>query len=451
VVAGLESGADDFLAKPIQPGELLARLRAGARVLALEERLRLQARCDSLTGLLTQRVFFQELDKEWSRAQRRRLSMSCLMLDVDFFKKVNDTYGHPAGDAVLEGVSRALTATCRASDVLCRYGGEEFAILLPETNEDEAMRCAERVRSALQAMTFRVGDRQIQVTASIGAASAAASVRDVKELIDRADQALLAAKQSGRNRSYRYSDLENDNGCLLPGLNEQLDPFRGMLACHVMQSPVACLRMDQTLGDAIQFLCQYRIGSAPVVDVHGKLAGILSEKDGLEVMLSPDAWKSRIGDVMKASVVSYDENVPARKIYDFLCRVTMRRVVVVRDGMPVGVIDRSVLLQWFRNWLQVSGADEGAVAPSPSEDGPRIGMSEMQRTAAALADESERLSRNLAVAAETPDLLVPILVDSTSKMQELLSDLLAQSRPSAAWGGGFDHARVAESEARSAI
>ena len=148
MIAGLESGADDFLSKPVAEGELLARLQSGARVLEFERDLSLMAHTDFLSGLPTQRTFFDALQKEWHRATRLKLPLSCVMTDLDFFKQINDVYGHPVGDSVLKFVAELLLDNSRASDTVCHYGGEEFCVLLPETDENGAAVWAERARAA---------------------------------------------------------------------------------------------------------------------------------------------------------------------------------------------------------------------------------------------------------------------------------------------------------------
>ncbi|MBN1590586.1 MAG: diguanylate cyclase, partial [Pirellulales bacterium] len=170
MIAGLEIGADDFLSKPIHQGELLARVRAGARIIELERRLGMLARTDYLTGLMTQRVFYESLDKEWARVERTGAPLSCVMMDIDFFKKVNDVHGHPAGDTVLRVVADLLRKNSRATDMPCRYGGEEFCILLPETNEANAILWAERMCRELAQTKVPIAGHEIAVTGSFGVA-----------------------------------------------------------------------------------------------------------------------------------------------------------------------------------------------------------------------------------------------------------------------------------------
>ena len=155
MIAGLEHGADDFLTKPVTEGELLARMRSSSRVLELERRLSVMAHTDSLTGLLTQRSFYESLEKEWHRAKRFHLPLSCVMMDLDFFKQVNDVHGHQVGDSVLKFVAELLVDNCRASDTVSRYGGEEFCTMLPETSESEAVVWAERAGAAGRAVHSR--------------------------------------------------------------------------------------------------------------------------------------------------------------------------------------------------------------------------------------------------------------------------------------------------------
>jgi two-component system, cell cycle response regulator len=147
-IAGLEVGANDFLSKPMSKAELLARMRAGHRMLQWERRLREIAHSDPLTGLLTRRTFFESLAREWERAKRSRRPIACVMVDIDFFKRINDTHGHLAGDVVLKAVARELSACSRKTDLVCRYGGEEFCVMLPETKDHDAALWAEQIGRA---------------------------------------------------------------------------------------------------------------------------------------------------------------------------------------------------------------------------------------------------------------------------------------------------------------
>ena len=174
----------------LQAAEAVVRTR-------LYEQAERLATTDGLTGLLNRRTFNSLLDRRWREAQRYRRQLSLLLLDIDHFKRVNDTHGHPAGDAVLRGVARLLQKCARETDAVARYGGEELAVVLPETDADGARAIAERIRRTIEAAQHPTEQGVLRVTVSIGIATTA---RSPEELVESADKALYRAKQSGRNR-----------------------------------------------------------------------------------------------------------------------------------------------------------------------------------------------------------------------------------------------------------
>jgi two-component system cell cycle response regulator len=181
--------------------ELLASELGGPlRMAALISEARRLAATDSLTGLMNRRAFLEAMERERSRAERHTLPLSVLLLDVDHFKKVNDTYGHDAGDIVLRGIASALHRIARKSDFVARWGGEEFVVALVQTAEAGGRVAAERVRRAIAESAFTLPSGEIlKVTASVGLASASAVVQ-LDDMIIRADRALYVAKGRGRNR-----------------------------------------------------------------------------------------------------------------------------------------------------------------------------------------------------------------------------------------------------------
>jgi two-component system cell cycle response regulator len=422
MVCGLEAGADDFLKKPVDRGELLARIRAGTRVLELESRLSLLAKLDPLTGLVTQRTFYEDTNKEWTRSTRHLFPLSCVMLDIDFFKRINDVYGHSVGDEVIRRIATILKENCRASDIVSRYGGEEFCCLLPETDETAAALWADRVRQQIAATRFHAEEVEFSVTSSMGVAERRPDITSVTTLVEKADQALLVAKRAGRDRVMMYHALHQPGYCGAIDNREKL--FAGVTAKAVMTTIVASLKEDESIGHAIRYFLRMRISSSPVTTADGKLVGILSDKDCLATMLTPGWAELPIKDIMKHNVVCYEEDTPVQQIYEFLCRVSIRTVVIVSGGVPCGVITRGSLLRWASNVFRAehleqnrSRTDESSLTESPRE--------RILRTSKAIAMEGEKLARM--ASARGVDLM-PCVVGGASRMQELVTDLLACSR-----------------------
>lgn len=165
-----------------------------------EQQLLEMAATDHLTGLLNRREGFRRLSEEFARGERSGRPMCVMMLDIDHFKRINDTYGHLTGDLVLKKVALTLKKIVRSSDIVCRFGGEEFLVVLPETTRDDAMGLAERFRRLIEDVKCLSDDQQtIRLTISIGVAERHGDDSD-ERVIDRADQALYKAKNNGRNR-----------------------------------------------------------------------------------------------------------------------------------------------------------------------------------------------------------------------------------------------------------
>lgn len=197
----MDAGADDFITKPFDADQLEARLRVAGRILDLHETLRTSAMYDSLTGLLNRAAIMDSLAQELDRADRDARPLGVLLSDIDHFKRVNDTHGHPAGDAVLRQVASHLRLSLRSYDKIGRYGGEEFLMVLPSCDRSNALSLADRLRQVIEATPINTGAATIPVTASMGIAIGCSSSKGQADaLIQAADDALYRAKAAGRNR-----------------------------------------------------------------------------------------------------------------------------------------------------------------------------------------------------------------------------------------------------------
>ncbi len=204
IVVGLDAGANDFLTKPFHREELRARTEVGRRFVELNrellesrEQLQVQALTDALTGIMNRRAVLEEVDRAFGRAARGREALAVGMMDIDFFKRVNDTYGHGGGDIVLKEVARRSARALRTGDSLGRFGGEEFLMILDRADEATARAVMERVRRAVAVRAIPVGQSGPKVTVSIG--GAVWTGQSVDQLISAADDALYSAKAQGRD------------------------------------------------------------------------------------------------------------------------------------------------------------------------------------------------------------------------------------------------------------
>jgi two-component system, cell cycle response regulator len=207
-VLGLSKGADDYVPLPCDPDELLARVRAllrvkemHDRVLSMQKDLERLVVSDPLTGLYNRRYLIDRVSQEMDRVDRYGGTLSFTMIDLDGFKAVNDRFGHVVGDRLLRAVGNEISRSLRTPDVAARYGGDEFAVILPQTQPEGALRVCERIHGALQRLSLSAGDEQVSITASLGVADYPASdVACAEDLIRAADEALYGAKRGGKNR-----------------------------------------------------------------------------------------------------------------------------------------------------------------------------------------------------------------------------------------------------------
>jgi diguanylate cyclase (GGDEF)-like protein len=200
-VRGLDLGADDYITKPFSFSELLARVRVGSRVVTYQQNLEYQTQTDALTGLFNRRAFERKIAEEYERAKRYKHAVSLLLLDIDNFKNINDTYGHHGGDIALVKISAILREKTRRSDFPARYGGEEFVLILPETDQESGLQVANKIHEEIRSQIFGTSTMPFALTVSIGLSSTSTKpYSDWRQMIEDADEAMYLAKNSGKNR-----------------------------------------------------------------------------------------------------------------------------------------------------------------------------------------------------------------------------------------------------------
>ncbi len=325
----LTSSVDDVISKPVDHSLLLARVRVGQRLWDTTEQLRKAAITDGLTGLYNHDYLTTIIDREFNRVRRYGGQLALIMLDLDFFKAVNDTYGHLTGNKTLIEVARILGQSVRDIDTVGRFGGEEFAIVAPETPLSDATTVSQRIRLAIADTICLPELHGHQITASLGVATMDdVTVRSAADLIDRADRALYAAKREGRNRVVSSAEMSSTESFV--GLESQeVEALRKRVAVMSVQAKEIYMQSVASLVQALEekdpFTARHAINVAFYCE---KLASVMGCNEALtqsvrNAGLLHDVGKVGIPDriLMKPAGLSEVEAVVIQQVPEISVRI----------------------------------------------------------------------------------------------------------------------------------
>lgn len=352
----LEQGAQDYLVKNSLTAELLERtIRYAVQRQQIQtenrrllEAMKQLARQDPLTGVLNHQSFSEALRREWAIALRHARPLSCVFLDIDFFKRINDTYGHAAGDETLKAVADLLRENSRVGEWIGRLGGEEFCVLLPDTNETAALVWAERIRHQLAEKTFVTPEVELRITGSLGVSSSD-GVDGEQLMIDRADEAMFVAKQLGRDQVVshsRLSDLSGDSTDLL---------WDGISVGQLAVPAATSIAPWESIQTALTLLCDHELDVLPVVDDDGRVVGLIGQDDILASTLSSEIQAPLVGELMQAQLVTFEPDTPSVQVCQFFCRSAVRQVLVADKTNTFGFLRRADFLDRIHQNLVETG------------------------------------------------------------------------------------------------
>jgi diguanylate cyclase (GGDEF)-like protein len=363
VLESLEAGVDDFLAKPVVYGELLARLRAAARTLEYERRVRRQRGRDPLTGAANREALLARLNHELHHGGAKTGSLACVAIDLDYFARINLERGRAVGDDVLRRVAEAIEEGRGQDEVVAHLGSGRFALLLPGRSELDAASWAESMRGRLASLSIPCGDTTLAITASLGVYACHRGIRTAEEILDHAEQALSAAKRSGRNCVARFGEFATEqqvwDDLAAPG-----KLFERTVARDVMTPTTCVLRTNSSVEHAGHVFTRSRLPLIPIVDEAGALVGTLTEDQGLSE-LADDSPHQPVEDVMVRTLPRVDEDASLASLLEFFGRDPSSVAVVVGGrGQPVGYITRDSLTALIRPVTYERFAATGPYDPS---------------------------------------------------------------------------------------
>lgn len=340
--AALAAGVDDFLRKPFDYGELLARLQTGARCIEFERRLRRQAAAHPLTGCLTRSALTRRIRAALNEPKAGDRSYACVVLDLDFFCRVNHLYGFAAGDELLRSVAERLQRRCSADEALACFGADRFGVFLSDASESDAAAWAEQARRELAEAEFAWESSVVRITASFGVASARGKSLRAEDFLEMASEALRYAKSSGRDCVARYREFDDESRAwtdlAAPGrLFERTEARDLMLSC-----PVTLLPRD-SLATAIAAFRKTQLCVLPVVDAGGKVKGLLLDETVFDETGESRQRAGTVGDAMIANPPTFEEKDRFVTLLEFFTRHADSAVVITENGRPTGLVTRQSL------------------------------------------------------------------------------------------------------------
>ncbi len=359
----LVAGVDDFLAKPLVYGELLARLRSGARVLEYERRMREQSAIDSTTALLSKSAFQARLKSELETGATA--PVSCVLIDLDFFGSVNHSHGQVTGDEVLRTVAAQIKSMAEECKYLSSFGGGRFAALLPDSSDGKAFAWAETVREAIAELEIHLPNHTVSVTASLGVASTTLENTDADDVLQLAENAVRMAKSSGRNCVARCGQFDGETR-EWEDLARQGRLFETTVARDVMIPCPAFVQSDHDLKHAATLIEQSHLEELPVVDRQGHILGLLCKSRLPDDLAQSSRWRAKVGDLMDTNVKTVPESESFNALMDFFMDDSQANhvVVVVRHEKPLGIVYRSGLAALSEPLTVASFAPDQPYAPT---------------------------------------------------------------------------------------
>jgi diguanylate cyclase (GGDEF)-like protein len=421
--SAIDIGAQDYLIKPLaRDGSIRDRmLYAIARhAMNISDRVVIQqleatSQLDSLTNLLNRRAFDQEFERQLAIANRNGSPLSVGVIDIDFFKTINDKFGHMVGDQTLVSFAKLLKITSRVSDIPCRFGGEEFCVILADTDAEEAFIWAEKVCRSVRETKLDSSRGPISITVSIGVATLPKGATSIRETLEQADAGCLEAKSRGRDQVVvAFSQDPLKAGCSANGNSLMMS----LQAQDVMSLVHLTVLESISIAEAARLMLDCQSEVLAVVTSTGTFRGLLTNEDIVSHILRNGDWNDQI-DSITGQTATFHEDTAFERVWNTFQRLPIRRAIVTRDERPVGIINRGQLLRRLATDLDLFNLPIKATGEAQSST-TRV-FEQINQLA------SDYLSGKFVDADELHEKVT--LVSLASQLQELSTQLLSFSAP----------------------